>query len=79
MCTKMVPCIMTLDKTLTSNIQYFFFKFSVQNFQFNIFVFSYFAQNKDCGYTIEPPRCSNEYSQYVFSDAWATEVDLVVK
>ena len=29
-------------------------------------VFLIFAQNIDCGYTLEPPRGSNEYPQSMF-------------
>ena len=39
------------------------------NFQFKIFdIFLIFAQNIDCGYTLEPPRRggSNEYPQSMF-------------
>ena len=39
-------------------------KFSVENFD----IFLIFAQNIDCGYTLEPPRLggSNEYPQSMF-------------
>ena len=40
-----------------------------ENFQKKIFViFLLFAQNTDCGYTLEPPRRggSNEYPQSMF-------------
>ena len=39
----------------------------IKNFQKNKFdIFNIFAQNIDCGYTLEPPRRggSNEYPQY---------------
>ena len=39
------------------------------NFQMKIFdIFLIFAQNKDCGYTLEPPQRggSNEYPQSMF-------------
>ena len=34
----------------------------------NLIFFLIFAQNIDCGYTLEPPRrgCSNEYPQFMF-------------
>ena len=33
----------------------------------NLDTFNYFAQNIDCGYTLEPPRGgSNEYPQSMF-------------
>ena len=38
-----------------------------KNFQYeNFYIFLIFAQNIDCGYTLEPPRRggSNEYPQY---------------
>ena len=40
-----------------------------ENFQYNFFdIFLIFAQNIDCGYTLEPPRRggSNEYPQSMF-------------
>ena len=40
-----------------------------ENFQYKIFdIFLIFAQNIDCGYTLEPPRRggSNEYPQFIF-------------
>ena len=43
--------------------------------------FLIFAQNIDFEYTLEPPRGGgpNKYSQSMFSDAWASSVDLAVK
>ena len=41
----------------------------IENFQWKIFdIFLIFAQNIDCGYTLEPPRRggSNEYPQSMF-------------
>ena len=41
----------------------------IRNFQLNFFyIFLIFAQNIDCGYTLEPPRRggSNEYPQSMF-------------
>ena len=41
----------------------------MENFQLKIFdIFLIFAQNIDCGYTLEPPRLcgSNEYPQSMF-------------
>ena len=47
--------------------------FKIVNFQLEIFyIFLIFAQNIDCGYTLEPPRRggsnggSNEYPQSMF-------------
>ena len=40
-----------------------------ENFQYKMFaIFLIFAQNIDCGYTLEPPRrgSSNEYAQSMF-------------
>ena len=40
-----------------------------ENFQWKFFyIFLIFAQNKDCGYTLEPSRrgSSNEYPQFMF-------------
>ena len=42
---------------------------NIENFQLKILVFFLiFAQNRDCGYTLEPPRQggSNEYPQSMF-------------
>ena len=47
-----------------------FFRSKIDNFQRIFFFYSFliFAQNIDCGYTLEPPRRggSNEYPQSVF-------------
>ena len=46
-----------------------FFRSKIDNFQKKIFyIFLIFAQNIDCGYTLEPPRRggSNEYPQSMF-------------
>ena len=46
-----------------------FFRSKIDNFQRKIFdIFLIFAQNIDCGYTLEPPRRSgsNEYPQSMF-------------
>ena len=46
-----------------------FLSFKNENFQLKIFdIFLIFAQNIDCGYTLEPPRRggSNEHPQYMF-------------
>ena len=46
-----------------------FFRSKIDNFQTKIFdIFLIFAQNIDCGYTLEPPRRggSNEYPQSMF-------------
>ena len=47
----------------------FFFSSRIDNFQRKNFdIFLIFAQNIDCGYTLEPPRRggSNEYPQSMF-------------
>ena len=40
----------------------------IENFQQKYFIFLIFAQNIDCGYTLEPPRRggSNEYPESMF-------------
>ena len=46
-----------------------FFRSKIDNFQRKIFdIFLIFAQNIDCGYTLEPPRRGgfNEYPQSMF-------------
>ena len=46
-----------------------FLALQIENFQLKIFgTFLIFAQNIDCGYTLEPPRRggSNEYPQSMF-------------
>ena len=46
-----------------------FFNFKIEKFQLKIFdIFLIFAQNIDCGYTLELPRRgdSNEYPQSMF-------------
>ena len=46
-----------------------FFRSKIDNFQRKIFdIFLFFAQNIDCGYTLEAPRRggSNEYPQSMF-------------
>ena len=46
-----------------------FLSFKMENFQLKKFdIFLIFAQNIDCGYTLEPPRRggSNEYPQSMF-------------
>ena len=47
-----------------------FLPIKIENFQWKIFdIFLIFAQNINCGYTLEPPRRggSNEYAQSMFS------------
>ena len=47
-----------------------------ENFQQKFFdIFLIFAQNIDCGYTLEPPRRggSNEYPQAMYQDCASTE------
>ena len=46
-----------------------FLALKIENFQLkNSDIFLIFAQNIDCGYTLEPPRRggSNEYPKYMF-------------
>ena len=46
-----------------------FYALKIRNFQLKFFdIFLIFAQNIDCGYTLEPPRRggSNEYPQSMF-------------
>ena len=46
-----------------------FLALKIENFQLKIFdIFLIFAQNIDCGYTLEPPRRdgTNEYPQSMF-------------
>ena len=56
-----------ITKTCPCNIERFFLALKIENFQLKnkIDIFLIFAQNIDCGYTLEPPRrCgSNEYPQ----------------
>ena len=62
------PCILHVQKhahMIYSN----FFRSKIDNFQRKNFdIFLIFAQNIDCGYTLEPPRRggSNEYPQSMF-------------
>ena len=58
-----------ITKTCPCNIQRFFKVVKIENLirkKFDIFLI--FAQNIDCGYTLEPPRGggSNGYQQSVF-------------
>ena len=58
-----------ITKTRPCNIQRFFNVVKKENFQQKKFdIFLIFAQNIDCGYTLEPPRRggSNEYPQSMF-------------
>ena len=63
-----LPKISALRK-LAHAINRDFLALKIENFQLKIFdVFLIFAQNIDCGYTLEPP-CqggSNEYPQSMF-------------
>ena len=59
-------CLIT--KTCPCNIRRFFLALKL-NFHLKTFdIFLSFAQNIDCGYTLEPPRRggSNEYPQFMF-------------
>ena len=58
-----------ITKTCPCNIQRFLKLWKNENFQLKNFdIFLIFAQNIDCGYTLEPPRRggSNEYPQSMF-------------
>ena len=58
----------SIIKTCPCNIQ-IFSPIKIEHFHGNIFdIFLIFAQNIDCGYTLEPPRRSgsNEYPQSMF-------------
>ena len=58
-----------ITKTCPCNKQRFFLASKIENFQLKNFdIFLIFAQNIDCGYTLEPPRRggSNEYPQSMF-------------
>ena len=53
----------------THAIYRFFLGCKIENFQYKIVdIFLIFAQNIDCGHTLEPPRRggSNEYPQSIF-------------
>ena len=57
-----------ITKTCPCNKQ-IFLALKIEHFQLKIFdIFLIFAQNIDCGYTLEPPRRggSNEYPQSMF-------------
>ena len=59
----------TLRKLAHAIYRIFFFVLKNQNFHLKNFdIFLIFAQNIDCGYTLEPPRRggSNEYPQSMF-------------
>ena len=56
-------------ENLTMQYTEIFSPVKIKNFQWKIFdIFLIFAQNIDCGYTLEPPRRggSNEYPQSMF-------------
>ena len=58
-----------ITKTCLCNIQRFFYVVKNENFvRKKKDIFLIFAQNIDCGYTLEPPRegGSNEYPQHLF-------------
>ena len=63
------PIILIITKTCPCNIKNFFSVVKFEKNQKKIFdIFLIFAQNIDCGYTLEPPRRggSNEYPQSMF-------------
>ena len=56
-------------RRLAHAINRYFLALKIENFQRkNVDIFLIFAQNIDCGYTLEPPRRggSNEYPQFLF-------------
>ena len=56
-----------ITNTCPCNIQRLFSPVKIKNFIIKIDIFVIFAQNIDCGYTLEPPRRgSNEYPQFMF-------------
>ena len=60
---------LTITQTCPCNIQQFLKTVKNENFQMkNSDIFLIFAQNIDCGYTLEPPHGggSNEYPQSMF-------------
>ena len=68
---RLLNSIVFITKTRQCNIQRFFSQVKIENVHHgNIFfyIFLTFAQNIDCGYTLEPPRRggSNEYPQSMF-------------
>ena len=63
-----MPDFLSLRK-LAHAIHRDFLALKIENFQLKNFdIFLIFAQNIDCGYTLEPPRRggSNEYPQSMF-------------
>ena len=65
---KASTCI-DITKTRPCNKQRFFLALKIENFQLkNVDIFLIFAQNIDCGYSLEPPRRggSIEYPQSMF-------------
>ena len=54
-------------ENLPMQSQRIFSALKIENFTIKIVIFNIFAQNIDCGYTLEPPRRggSNEYPQSV--------------
>ena len=66
--TVLMDSVLALRK-LAHAINRDFFSLKNENFQQkNVDIFLIFAQNRDCGYTLEPPRRggSNEYPQSMF-------------
>ena len=48
--------LIRIMKTPPCNVLQFFTAVKNDNFQLNFFDFYIFAQNKDCGYILEPPQ-----------------------
>ena len=59
--------LLIITKTCPCN-KHRFFSIKIEHFQLEKFFFIIFAQNIDCGYTLEPPRRggSNGYPQSMF-------------
>ena len=69
-----MPCLLNLHSNIPLRkfahaINRDFLALKIANFQLKMFdIFFIFAQNTDCGYTLEPPRRgdSNEHPQSMF-------------
>ena len=62
-------CVLTALRKLAHAINRNFLALKIEHFQLKKYdIFLIFAQNVDCGYTLEPPRRggSNEYPQSMF-------------
>ena len=64
-----LTCIQKYYENLPMQYTEIFLALKIENFQLkNFVIFLIFAQNINCGYTLEPPRRggSNEYPQFMF-------------